>query len=134
MDYADLRTGIQNHLVTEIPAVTGVFWRWTAPADTVKPFILMSFGGELPSANGNTCGVFQQLDVEVYGDETSIHLIDPVADAVFDALHQVPITTPDGRIIYLRYVPGSRFDDGSDKFKASMIRLKFSLPTDIWAN
>ena len=133
MDYGDIRKGIYNHLCTEIATVSNrVFWSHTAPADSTKPLLEFSFAGELPPASGNPCGFFQQVDVEVYGEESNILDIDSVADAVVSALHQVPITTPASRIIYMRYVPSARFDDWNERLRASMIRLKFVFATDLW--
>jgi len=132
MEYSDLREGIYNHLVANVAAVGNrVFWGWTAPADSVKPFLTMSFAGELPSATGNKCALLMQLDVEVFGDESNILAIDPVADDVVRAL-ALPVTTPAGRTIQLDYVRDARFDAWSEALRASMIRLKFVLPSDLW--
>ena len=140
MDYGDLREGIYDAICTGVPQVWDtssppkckVFWGWTAPGDTPKPFITMNFAGELAPANGNKCGLFMQLDIEVYGEESNILAIDPIADLVVSVLHQQPIITPLGRTIYLKYVRDARFDAWSEELRASMIRLKFLLPTDFW--
>lgn len=72
-----------------------------------------------------------QLDVEVYGDESNIMDIDPVADLVVSVLMQ-PITTSGGRILELEYVKDGRVDMWSEDLRASMIRLKFLIATDFW--
>lgn len=140
MDYADCRHGIFDALCAGVPYVWDsssppnckVFWGWTAPADTVKPFITMEFGGELAPVSGNKCGLFMQVDIEVYGEESNILAIDPIADLVITVLHQVPITTPKGKTLYLKYQPTARFDAWSETLRASMIRLKFLLASDRW--
>lgn len=130
MDYSDIRYGLWSHLCTQITAVSSrVFWGWTAPADTPKPYITMSFSGELPSTN--SCALFQQLDVEVYGDESNIMAIDPVADAIVTAL-RLPITTPKGKNLELDYLRDARFDAWNEELRVSMIRVRFLIPSDLW--
>lgn len=140
MDYADLRYAIWEQICNNVPQILDsasppncrCFWGWAAPADTAKPFITMEFGGELAPVNGNKCGLFMQVDIEVYGEEANILAIDPIADLVVTVLHQVPITTPDGRTLYLKYQPTARFDAWSESLRASMIRLKFTFASDRW--
>jgi hypothetical protein len=132
MDYADIREGLYEHLCTEIPAVGDrVFWGYTAPADTEKPFLVMTFMGELPSLN-TPLGTFMQFTVDVFGEEGNIIAIDPIADDVVAAIHQVDITTPDGRIIRGEYRRDARTDFWSETFRASVISNRFLLPTDFW--
>ena len=93
MDYADLREAIWQQICTGVPQIWDTssppkckcFWGWTAPADTPKPFIVMNFAGELAPASGNPCGLFMQVDVEVYGEEANIMAIDPIADWLFQS-------------------------------------------------
>ena len=89
----------------------------------------MSFSGELPSVN--SCALFQQLDVEVYGDESNIMAIDPVADAIVTAL-RLPITTPRGKNLELDYLRDARFDAWNEELRVSMIRVRFLIPSDLW--
>lgn len=132
MDYADLRVGIRNQLVTEIAAVGGrVFWGWTASAETEKPLLTMSFKGEVPSMN-TPCGMWMMYDVLVIGEEGNVLAIDPIADAVVDALHKVDVTTPDGRIIRSEYRRDARIDYWIEELRGQAIRLAFWLPTDLW--
>lgn len=137
MDYADLREGVYDALCT-IPAIQDsssppqgrVWWEWTAPADTVKPFLEMAFIGELPSIN--SCALHMQLEVLVIGEPSDILSLDPLADAVVTLLHHQPILTPDGRTLVLDYVKDSRFDLWIEQLSACGIRLKFLIPTDFW--
>lgn len=132
MDYADLREAIYDQLVAEVAAVGNrVFWGWTASAETEKPFLVMLFTGEVPSI-ATHLGSFMTFDVHVLGEEGNILAIDPVADAVVTALHQVDITTPDGRIIRAEYRRDARNDMWSEEFRANVIQLKFWMPTDFW--
>jgi hypothetical protein len=132
MDYADLREAIHGHLVTNVPAVGGrVWWGWTAPSDAQKPFLLMTFTGELPSVN-TPLGLFLQYDVLAVGVEADILSLDPVADAVVTALHEVDIVTGAGRVIRSEYKRDARMDMWSQDLMANIIRLKFWLPTDFW--
>jgi hypothetical protein len=138
MDYADLREAIYDQLCL-IPALldTGspqkgkVFWAWTAPADTPKPYAFISFTGDVPSAR-TPCGMFVTFDVCVVGEEADILNLDPVADDVLDALHQVDIVTPKGRIIRCEYRRDARVDYWAEDIRANVIRLAFWLPTDFW--
>lgn len=137
MDYQDIRYGIRNALAT-IPAIqTGsppqgkVFWEWTAPADTPKPFLEMAFDGELPSATGGDCAMHMQLEVLCFGDPGSIHNLDPIADAVVTLLNDKPIVTPLGAYLRPKYARDSRFDAWVEQLNASMIRLKFIIPVQM---
>jgi hypothetical protein len=139
MNYGDIREGIYNALCT-IPAIqdTGsppkgkVYWEWTAPADTVKPFLEMAFIGEVPSMNAGKCAHHMQLEVLCFGQPSNILDLDPVADAVVTLLNDKPILTPAGRTIVCNYIRDSRFDAWVEQLSASMIRLKFIIPTDLW--
>ena len=137
MQYADLREGIYDALCTipaiqdsSSPPVGKVFWEWTAPADTEKPFLEMAFIGELPSLN--KCAMHMQLEVLVIGDPSNILAIDPIADDVVSLLHHQPITTPAHRTLELCYVRDSRFDLWIEQLSACGIRLKFLVVTDFW--
>lgn len=131
MDYADLREAIYDALCAEVPAVGDrVFWGWTAPADTQKPFLEISFLGELPS--DNPCGTWMQLEVLVIGEESNILALDPIADTVGHALHNMRIPTPDGRAIRPEQTRDARIDGWSESLRANIIRLKFLIPTDVW--
>ena len=132
MDYADLREGIFNHLCSNVPSVGNrVFWGWTAPADTVKPFLEMSFIGELPQVN-NPCGLWMQVEVLVVGEESDILSLDPIADLVVTVMHNQQVATPLLRIIKPRYIRDSRIDFWDENLRANIIRLKFLIPTDFW--
>lgn len=132
MNYADLREGIYNWLCTKVPAVASrVFWGWTAPSDTTKPYLEMSFVGELPQVN-NPCGLFMQLEVLVFGDESDILAIDPIADLVVSSLHRQSVTTPAARVIKPQYVNDSRIDFWDESSRSNVIRTKFIIPTDFW--
>jgi len=137
MQYADLREGIYDALCTipaiqdsSSPPVGKVFWEWTAPADTEKPFLEMAFIGELPSIN--KCAMHMQLEVLVIGDPSDILAIDPIADLVVSTLHHQPIATPAHRTLELCYVRDSRFDLWIEQLSACGIRLKFLVVTDFW--
>lgn len=134
MDYHDIREAIRSALAT-IPAIQAgsplagkVYWEWTAPADTVKPWLEMAFDGELPSLTAGHCALHMQLEVLVFGEAGGYHTIDPIADAVVTLLHHQNITTATGKIICPEYIRDSRFDAYVDQLKASVIRLKFLIP------
>ena len=132
MDIADIRTGIYNHLCTQVTAVSNrVYWAYSAPADTTLPCLIMSMGEDMASINSPK-GMFSQVHVSALGKEGSIHLLDPVVDAVVKALHKVAITTPDGRKIYPEYRRDSRFEAWDEDFKANVITVSFVIPTDFW--
>lgn len=132
MDYADLRTAIYDHLVAEIIEVGGrVFWGWTADADTEKPFLVMMMIGESPSIN-TPLGLFMTVEILTVGEQGNILAIDPIADHVISALHQVDINTPDGRTIRLEYRRESRIDFWSEELRGNVIDSRFTLPTDFW--
>ena len=132
MEYSDLRLAIYNQLCTTIPAVSNrVYWGWVAKADTVKPYLIISFTGELPSLN-TPLGSFMQFDVLAVGVQGGILSLDPIADDVVTALHNVDITTPAGRIIRCEYRRDARIDFWSEQLNGNLIRLKFWLPTDFW--
>ena len=132
MDYADIRVGIYNHLVAEILTVGGrVFWGWVASAETEKPFLSMEFTGEVPSMN-TPVGSFMMYDVLVIGEEGNVLAIDPIADSVVSALHEINVTTPDGRIIRSEYRRDARADYWIEDLRGQAIRLAFWLPTDFW--
>lgn len=139
MDYTDLRTALYDHIcfcvpgihTTDSPPVCKVFWGWVAPGDTEKPFIVLTFTGDLPSIN-TPLGMFIQFDVDIFGQEGNILNIDPIADDVVSCLHQTDIVTPDGRIIRPEYRRDARVDYWSEDFRANVIHLRFLLPTDFW--
>lgn len=138
MDYADVREGLYDHLcmyITEVqdsssPPKCKVFWEWTAPADIQKPYIEIAFMGELAPVNG--CAVWMQLEVLVFGEESNILAIDPIADHVVSSLHNQDVITPDGRTIRPKYVRDSRMDFWVETPRANGIRLKFLIPSDFW--
>lgn len=134
MDTADLRLGVRNQLVTELmgspPLVTNVYWTDTAPADTELPFLVMGFLEDMPAMNPH--GMFKQVEVLVVGEPQQVHNLEPIADQVIAALHDIYITTPGGRRIRLKYQRDSWLEFYSETLKATVIRLKFSLPTDLW--
>ena len=131
MDWGDIREGIYDELCAVIPAVSSrVFWAWTAPADTVKPFIEMSFIGQIPSPN--KCGLHMQLEILVIGEPSNILSIDPIADLVVSSLHKQLITTPAGRNIECAYMRDSRTDLWHERLNGNCIRLKFWIPSDVW--
>lgn len=134
MNYADTREGLINALKT-IPTIQSgsppqgrVFDLWTAPADTVKPFLEMGFDGELPSINGGDCALHMQLEVLCLGEPHNIIALDPVADAVVTLLNDKPIVTPLGNYLRPKYLRDSRFDAWVEQLNASLIRLKFIIP------
>jgi hypothetical protein len=139
MDRADLREAIYDQICSLVPAIWGtgspaecnVFWGWTAPGDTEKPFIVLTFTGDIPSIN-TPCGMFIQFDVDLIGDEGNIMNLDPIADDIVSILHQTDITTPTGRIIRPEYRRDSRNDYWSEDFRANVIHMRFLLPTDFW--
>lgn len=132
MDNADLRTGIRDEIVAQIAAVAGrVFWGWTAPAETPKPFVAVMFAGDLPSIN-TPLGLFTRVDVFVVGDEGDVHNLDPISDGIMSALHKQDITTPAGRTIRPEYRRDSRMDGWSEDFKGNTIRTQYWIPTDFW--
>jgi len=132
MDYADLREAVYNHLCTNVPAVSNrVFWSYTAPKNTERPYLVMYFTGELPSIN-TYCGVWMQFDVLCFGEEANILSLDPIADLVVSSLHKTDITTPLGRTIRPEYNRDSRVDYWDEDSRSNVIRLKFWIPTDLW--
>lgn len=132
MDTADLREAVYDHLVANIPAVSGrVFWKFTAPADTEKPFIEMGFLTDVPSIN-TPLGMFYRLDLIIIGEEGNIIAIDPISDLVVSVLHEQDIVTPDGRVIRCEYRRNSKMDYWYEEFRGNAIRLEFWLPTDFW--
>lgn len=136
MNYQDIRYGIRNALAT-IPAIQAgsppqgkVFWEWTAPADTPKPWLEMELDGDIPSLN--SCAYHIGLEVLCFGDMGSIHNLDPIADAVVTLLNDQPILTPAGRYLRPKYLRDSRFPSFVNQLNASVIRLKFIIPTDLY--
>jgi len=139
LDYADIREAIYDQLCTNVtgihdsssPPVCKVFWGWTAPADTEKPFIVLTITGTLPSLN-TPLGMFIQIDVDVFGGEGNILDIDPVADEVISALHNQSFTTPTGKVIRPEFRRDTRVDSWSEEFRANVIHMRFMIPTDLW--
>lgn len=139
MDTLDLREGLYDHICANVPAIwtadsppiCKVYWGYTAPGDVKKPFIVLTFTGELPSLN-TPVGMFIQFDVDVFGDEGNITNIDPIADDVVRVLHHVNIITPDTRIIRPEYRRDARADYWSEDFRANVIHMRFLIPTDFW--
>jgi hypothetical protein len=132
MDTADLREGIYDCLVANVPAVGGrVYWGYTARADTVKPFLEFSFLSDVPSVR-TPLGMFHRIEVIVVGEESNILDLDPIADLVVSVLHDQVILTPDGRYIRLEYRRGSKYDFYYEPLRANAIRIEFWLPTDFW--
>jgi len=129
MDTADLREAIYNQITANVSA--GVYWAWTAPADTAKPYVTIAFQGDIGSAR-SPYGMFKRVEIMIYGDEGSIMSLDPIADAIVQCLHKRDITTPDGRTIRLEYRRDSYFDFWDEATRSAAIRLSFWLPTDLW--
>jgi len=132
MDSADIRKGLYNHLVANVPQVSGrVFWEYTASAETVKPFLEMAFMSDIPSVN-TPLGMFIRLEVLVVGEEANIIALDPIADMIVSIMHKQDVMTPDLRVIVPEYRRDSKFDFWYEILRASAIRLEFWIPTDFW--
>jgi hypothetical protein len=132
MDSADIREGIYDQLVANVPAVGGrVFWEYTAPADTEKPLLVMGFLSDVASVN-ITQGMFIRVEVLVLGEQGTHMALDPIADLVVSSLHHQDVTTPDGRTIRPEYRRNSKIDFFSEDYRAAAIRLEFWVPTDFW--
>jgi hypothetical protein len=131
MEYSDIRKAFYNQLNTEITEVTAVRSGWVPKADIDKPYLVVEFAGELPSINTHV-GIWMQIDVLIVGMEGDFLTMDDIADHVVRVLHKVDITTEAGRIIRPEYKRDSRVDYWSEDLNASVIRVRFWLPTDFW--
>lgn len=130
MDTADIRIGIYNQLTGSVSAVNNrVFWAYTAPADTPKPFIYLTISTS--SSLLNPLGMFYVLRVYVLGQEGTAHVIDDVADDVVGALHKVDISTPEGSTICPVFDRDSRFEDWNENVRAHIVGLSFTVPVSI---
>ena len=124
MNYADVRVAIFNALET---LGNEVYWGWTAPKDAERPYITMSFTGEVPSIN-IPCGKFAQLEVLVFGEEANILQIDPIADAIIDLLDKQVLDTPSGGNVRPEYRRDSRGDWWDEESRSNVIRISFWIP------
>jgi len=108
-----------------------VFWQYTAPGDTAKPFLEFGFIGDAPSVN-TPVGMFVRFEVFVLGEESNILAMDPIADAVITCLHDTQVTTPLGRTMIPEYRRDGRMDFWVEAERANIIRLQFWIPSDFW--
>ena len=131
MDLKDLRYAIQEELKSNATLVSGrVFATFTAPAGGDKPYLEVGIIGELPAVNPH--GMFYQLEVLCIGDPVDRLLLDDVADQVITLLHDVHLTSPDGRVFYCTYTRDGRVDQFSNDVNGLVTRLKFLVPSDFW--
>ncbi len=121
-----MRATLYKHLTENCKSVRNWLQPHRPVADTPKPYGVLEMGEETPALS-NRKGLFQDVSVWLYFEPASYVPVDEAVAEVKRMLHNVVLTTADGRRFMLEWVQTLR-DYYDPDLQAIGKRIDFRIP------